>query len=114
MNTNQYLGIFIEEATENLQKLNQSLLQLEANKEDTLLLNRIFRITHTLKGMAATMGFGKMSGLTHAMEDVLHKVKNGALAVDEILVNLLFQILDALEDYLKNIANPGEEGLNEY
>ncbi|NLC68465.1 MAG: chemotaxis protein CheA [Clostridiaceae bacterium] len=114
MNTNQYLGIFIEEATENLQKLNQSLLQLEANKEDTLLLNRIFRITHTLKGMAATMGFGKMSGLTHAMEDVLHKVKNGALAVDEILVNLLFQFLDALEDYLKNIVNSGEEGLNEY
>lgn len=114
MDTNLYLDIFVEEAKENLQNLNQSLLQLEINKEDTLLLNRIFRITHTLKGMSATMGFGRMSKLTHAMEDVLEKVKNGAMVLDDMLINLLFQFLDALEEYLKSIIDSGDEGLNEY
>ena len=87
MDTNQYLNIFVEEATENLQNLNQSLLQLEINKEDNMLLNRIFRITHTLKGMSATMGFGKMSELAHAMEDVLQKVKSGKVVLNEELIN---------------------------
>ena len=59
MDMNQYLDIFVEEAKEHLQQLNTSLLQLKENK-DKAILNEIFRVAHTLKGMAGTMGFVKM------------------------------------------------------
>lgn len=114
METNQYIDIFIEEATENLQNLNQALLELEKNQEDDSILNNIFRIAHTLKGMAGTMGFNKMSKLTHVMEDILQKVRNHELVLDEELIELLFHSLDALDGYVKCIVESGNEGLNEY
>jgi two-component system chemotaxis sensor kinase CheA len=76
MDTNKYLEVFIEEATENLQDLNQALLELENNPEEESNINNIFRIAHTLKGMSATMDFTRMSKLTHKMEDALQEVKN--------------------------------------
>lgn len=113
MNTNKYLEVFIEEATENLQNLNQALLELENNPEEEV-INSIFRIAHTLKGMSATMGFTKMSKLTHRMEDVFQEVRNNKIKLDSDKIDILFNSLDALESYLKNIVNHGFEGEEEY
>lgn len=57
MDTSQYMSMFLEESLDNLQTLNESLLDLEQNPEDTDKVNEIFRVAHTIKGMAATMGF---------------------------------------------------------
>lgn len=51
----QYLGIFVEESREHLQDLNNSLLELEKDPGNISILNEIFRVAHTLKGMAGTM-----------------------------------------------------------
>lgn len=110
MDVNKYIEIFIEEAKEHLQNLNQNLLQLEKNPDDIVVLNEIFRIAHTLKGMAGTMGFSKMATLTHDMEDVLQAIKNGEIKVNSDLVDILFKCLDALEAYLNSIIERGEEG----
>ena len=110
MDKNQYLNIFIEEASENLQNLNQSLLELENNPENISILDSIFRIAHTLKGMSATMGFNRMSGLTHVMEDVLQGIKDGKVKVTEEIINLLFNSFDALDGYVKSIIDTGDEG----
>lgn len=114
MDMNQYLEIFIEESKEHLQGLNQSLLQLEQNPQDSAMLNEIFRAAHTLKGMAGTMGYTKMATLTHHMEDVLHALRNGEMKATTRLIDLLFQCLDALENYVGSITNSGNEGENEY
>ncbi|MCX7922396.1 MAG: chemotaxis protein CheA [Clostridia bacterium] len=114
MDMSQYLEIFIEETKEHLQGLNQSLLQLETNPEDASMLNEIFRVAHTLKGMSGTMGFSKMAKLTHDMENVLHALRNNELKVCTKLVDVLFKCLDALENYLDSIVNTGTEGNNEY
>ena len=113
MDMSQYLEIFIEEAKEHLQGLNQSLLQLEQKPNDKSMLNEIFRAAHTLKGMSATMGYTKMAKLTHDMENVLHSLRNNELKVSTKLIDVLFKCLDALEDYLDNIINKSEEGNNE-
>lgn len=110
MDMSQYLEIFIEESKEHLQNLNESLLQLEKDPNDSSMLNEIFRVAHTLKGMAGTMGFSKMSGLTHDMENVLHALRNNEIKVTTKLIDLLFKCLDALEKYLNNIINFGNEG----
>jgi two-component system chemotaxis sensor kinase CheA len=114
MDMSQYLEIFIDETKEHLQGLNQSLLQLEQNPEDKSVLNEIFRVAHTLKGMSGTMGFSKMAKLTHDMENVLQALRNDQISVTSKLVDLLFKCLDALESYTENIVNSGEEGGNDY
>jgi two-component system, chemotaxis family, sensor kinase CheA len=109
MDTSQYLSMFLEESMDNLQNLNESLLQLEQEPENIDKLNEIFRVAHTIKGMAATMGFNVMAELTHKMEDVLSKFRNGELKVTERVVTVLFQCLDTLETMVNNIT----EGNNE-
>jgi len=69
MEISQYTDIFIEESNEHLQSMNDCLLKLESEPENIELLNEIFRVSHTLKGMAATMGFEQMSKLTHQSAD---------------------------------------------
>jgi two-component system chemotaxis sensor kinase CheA len=114
MDMNQYLEIFIEETKEHLQSLNQSLLQLEQNPEDAAMLNEIFRVAHTLKGMSGTMGYTRMAKLTHQMENVLHAIRSNELKISTKLIDILFKCLDALENYLNCIVNTNNEGSNEY
>lgn len=113
MDMSQYLEIFIEESKEHLESLNQSLLQLEGNPNDMDLINEIFRAAHTLKGMAGTMGFTKMQTLTHDMENVLQALRNSEFKVNSSMIDILFKCLDALEGYLDNVINTGEEGSQE-
>ena len=114
MDMSQYLEIFIDESKEHLQLLNQSLLSLEQNPQDRAVLDEIFRVAHTLKGMSGTMGFSKMTKLTHDMENVLHAIRNGELKINPDLLDLLFKCLDALENYTENVVNTGSEGDNDY
>lgn len=114
MDVSQYLQIFIEESKDNLQTLNENLLNLENNPTDTETLNAIFRVAHTLKGMAGTMGFVKMQKLTHTVENVLSEIRAGNLAVNSNIVDVLFQSLDALENYVEEIVNTSNEGNEEY
>jgi two-component system, chemotaxis family, sensor kinase CheA len=110
MDMNQYLEIFIEESQEHLQSLNQSLLGLETNPKDMQILNEIFRVAHTIKGMAATMGYSKMTNLTHQMENVLDDLRNGKIEVNTFMIDVLFECLDFLENAVNNIASNGNEG----
>ncbi|MFL0269684.1 chemotaxis protein CheW [Candidatus Clostridium radicumherbarum] len=109
MDTTQYLSMFLEESMDNLQNLNESLLLLEQEPENIDKLNEIFRVAHTIKGMAATMGFNVMAELTHKMEDVLSKFRNGELSVTERVVTVLFQCLDTLETMVSNISEGKDE-----
>lgn len=112
MDTSQYLSMFLEESMDNLQVLNESLLELEQNPEDGNKLNEIFRVAHTIKGMAATMGFSEMAELTHKMEDVLSKFREGQLKVTAEVVTVLFKCLDTLELMVDNIAEGIEETID--
>ena len=105
----QYLEIFIEESKEHLQSLNQSLLQLEKTRTTGRCSMRFSGGAHD-KGMAGTMGFNRMSKLTHDMENVLHALRNDELEVTPELVDILFRCFDALENYTANIIETGSEG----
>lgn len=109
MDVSQYLSVFMDECREHLQNLNESLLQLEANPENSSLLDQIFRSAHTLKGASATMGFNNMANLTHTMEDVLSKLRTKELTVTPEIINVLFQALDLLEVLAGSIADGKEE-----
>lgn len=112
MDTSQYMSMFLEESMENLQTLNESLLELEQHPENIDKLNEIFRVAHTIKGMAATMGYSQMAELTHKMEDVLSKFREGKLKVTEKVVTVLFRCLDTLERMVNNITEGVSEELS--
>ena len=113
MDVSQYLEIFLDETTEHLQNLNTQILTLEQEPENMDTINEIFRAAHSLKGMAGTMGYKRMQTLTHDMENVFSEVRNGNIKVKANMIDLLFQCLDALEEYTNNIRETGDEGTND-
>ena len=111
MDVSQYLNVFMDECQEHLQSLNQSLLALEQNPDNPEIINSIFRAAHTLKGASATMGFNKMSNVTHAMEDVLTLLRQNELKVNAEIINTLFEALDLLEVLAQGIREGREEDI---
>jgi two-component system chemotaxis sensor kinase CheA len=107
MDMSQYLGAFLDEAGDNLQRLDDLLLALEKDTTDLDVINEIFRSAHTLKGMSATMGFEKMSGLTHALEDRLDAARKGTHHLDEFDLNLMFSSLDTMQSMVDSIRGGG-------
>ncbi|MCQ2494007.1 MAG: chemotaxis protein CheA [Lachnospiraceae bacterium] len=113
MDVSQYLEIFLDETNEHLQNLNTQILELEQNPEDSDTINEIFRAAHSLKGMAGTMGYKRMQNLTHDMENVFSEVRTGNIKVQPEMIDVLFQCLDALQEYTDNIKNSADEGTND-
>ena len=109
MDMSQYLGAFLDETDDNVQKLDDLLLALEKNMTDMDVINEIFRAAHTLKGMAGTMGFTNMMGLTHAMEDRLDAARKGTRPLTEADMNRLFQGLDTLQEMADAIRGGGND-----
>ncbi|WP_036224412.1 chemotaxis protein CheA [Mesoaciditoga lauensis] len=109
MDMSQYLSVFVDEAKENLQGLNDAILKLESDPNSQDAVNEIFRLMHTLKGSSATMGFSKMSKICHALESHLDKVRSGKRKVTENLVDLLFSGIDMLNEAIENIENGGDD-----
>ena len=109
MDMSQYLGAFLDETDDNVQRLDDFLLALEKNMVDMDVINEIFRAAHTLKGMAGTMGFTNMMGLTHAMEDRLDAARKGTRPLTENDMNLLFKGLDTLQEMADTIRGGGND-----
>lgn len=114
MDMSQYMEIFIDESKEHLQHMNEILLNLEKTPEDLNLINEIFRIAHTIKGMSGTMGFNKVATLTHEMENVLHLVRNKEIPVSSIIIDVIFECFDSLENQITSIENNGVESSSDY
>ena len=91
-----YRDLFFEESDDNLQTLNDSILELEQEPDNIDLINSIFRVAHTLKGMSATMGYDVMTKLTHKMEDMFDLFKTGKMKINTDHISLVFKCLDKL------------------
>lgn len=96
MDLSEYKDLFISEALEHLQTLNQMTLALEQDPDSADALEQIFRSAHTIKGMAATMGYADLSQLAHALEDLLDRVRRNEQAVTPSLIELAFAGVDGL------------------
>ncbi|ENH98217.1 chemotaxis protein CheA [Gracilibacillus halophilus YIM-C55.5] len=105
---NEYLEVFIEESKEHIQSLNDQLMDLENTPTDKDTIGEIFRAAHTLKGMAATMGYQELSDLTHKMENVLDAARNDQLVINSDIIDIIFQAVDELEGMVFDIAEGGD------
>jgi len=100
------LDSFKDEATELIASLNYSLVKLEKNKDDSELIDEIFRLAHSIKSSSALMGFDFLSDIAHNIEDLFGRIRNQELSIEKQLITILLEgsdILDSLlEDYLNN------------
>ncbi|MEJ5252107.1 MAG: chemotaxis protein CheA [Armatimonadota bacterium] len=110
MDTSEYIALFLEEAGEQIDILEQDILQLEQSPSQEI-LNEIFRAAHTLKGSSRAMGFTAMGELTHAMEDVFDALRKGEISVSTEMVNRLFDALDTLKAMRDQIAEGGSSDI---
>lgn len=98
------LKVFMEEATSLLELLDEDIVRLEQQEESDDLLQEIFRAAHTLKGSSGMLGFEAMAHLTHAMEDLLDRVRKKTLAVSPAIIDALLMSLDGLKILCDNIS----------
>jgi len=100
----EMIGAFICETEEQLQLLENNIVELEQNSEKSGVVQELFRVAHTLKGSSATMGFEEMKTLTHEMENVLDRIRNGLLEISGPVIDVLFECLDCLRMLKQDFA----------
>jgi two-component system chemotaxis sensor kinase CheA len=103
MDLSQFKEIFVSESKEHLVALNAALVELEKKPSNKEILNDIFRVAHTLKGMSATMGYEKITKLAHQMEDVLDRLRKGEAEARGNLVDVIFECFDELENLVGEV-----------
>lgn len=102
------LQIFLEEVGELLANTEENLVELEKSPSDTELIQEVFRAMHTIKGGAATLGFQDGVEVTHLMESILDQVRSGAQELTPAMVDVLFLVLDWLEEWKGALEGQGE------
>jgi two-component system, chemotaxis family, sensor kinase CheA len=96
MDLAKYAALFLAESREHLNTCNQMLLEWERTPESRSPVGGLFRAVHTIKGMAATMGYAGVADLAHRLESLLDALRGGRVAVDPAVFQLLFRSVDAL------------------
>lgn len=105
----EILEDFLVEAFELIEQIDHDLVELEANPEDLELLNRIFRVAHTVKGSSSFLNFDILTKLTHHMEDVLNKARHGDLKITPDVMDVVLESVDMMKTILKNIRDSGND-----
>jgi len=108
------LGTFLVEAYENLDKLDRDLLLLEQDAANPRALAQVFRTIHTIKASSGFLGFDKLGGIAHVGENLLHRLREGDLVLDEARTTVLLRTGDAIREILECVEQTGEEGDGSY
>ena len=109
----EIVGEFLVESYENLDRYDQDLLSLERDPRDAEALGSIFRTIHTLKGTCGFFGFARLEALAHVAENLLGRLREGELAVDEGIASVLLATGDEIRAMLADIETTGDEGPDE-
>ena len=116
MDMSKYKTLFLTEAREHLQGINDCILVLENETESSESINELFRHAHSIKGMSASMGYGAISQLSHRMEDLMDHVRKGQVSITSAVVDILLEGIDSLAGMVDAIESdrPAQEVNEEY
>jgi len=107
----KYLELFFQEVAELLTLLNQRILELEKDYSNSEAIDEIFRITHTIKGNSAAMGFDLTKTLAHALEDVFDLIRRDKLEFNSEIADIVFEGVDYLDKIITELKKTGNETL---
>ncbi|HCW06315.1 MAG TPA: chemotaxis protein CheA [Cytophagales bacterium] len=104
----EYKEIFLAEAMSNFEEINRLLTNLEKDAKEKNTIHSLFRITHTLKGNAAGMGFQGIAELAHVLEDLFGEVRDGRISLDTNLFTSIYKAVDILGDLINAVKDKSE------
>ena len=99
----EILEDFLIEAFELIEQLDIDLVKLEHNPSDPELLNKIFRVAHTIKGSSSFLGFDTLTYLTHNMEDVLNKARHKEIIITPDIMDVILRSTSLMKELLSHI-----------
>jgi two-component system chemotaxis sensor kinase CheA len=105
----ELLEDFLVEAFEMIEEMDQDLVELESNPDDLELLNKIFRVAHTIKGSGSFLNLDKLTYLTHHMETLLDKARKGEVAITPEIMDVTLESVDAMKGILEYIRDNGDD-----
>ncbi len=100
---------FLAESKENLDRLDQEFVELEENPQNEDLIKSIFRTIHTIKGTAGFFGFTTLEGIAHFGEDILSKLRDKVIGVNEEITTMLLKAVDHIKAILASLESTGKE-----
>jgi two-component system chemotaxis sensor kinase CheA len=101
---------FLVESHENLDQLDHDLVELEQDPTSRALLSSIFRTIHTIKGTSGFLAFSQLESITHVGENLLSRLRDGALVLTPDMTSALLAMVDAVRAVLRQIEETGAEG----
>jgi len=104
----KYQKLFLEEATEHLAEISRALLELEKDTSSAESIDTIFRMAHSIKSMAASLGYDSVSELAHVLEDRLGEIRSAGRISGADELSLLFKGLEGLECMVETVRESGE------
>ncbi len=109
----EILQDFLVESFELIEQLDQDLVELESTPDDLDLLNRIFRVAHTVKGASSFLNFDVLTHLTHHMENILNMARHGDLRINAEIMDVILESVDLMKGLLEQIRDSGsDQGLD--
>ncbi len=113
--SNRFQEIFIEEANDLINQLEEKLLQLESEPEDDKLIDNVFRIMHTLKGNSNMFGFDNMGDITHHLENIYEEIRSGNLKINREILDITLQCIDHFRNLIEDpgLSDPANKDVQE-
>ena len=108
LDLDKYRTLFLEEATEHLSEISRALLELEKDDAHADSIDLIFRMAHSIKSMAASLGFDSISDVSHSLEDRMEKIRSASRVANAEELQLLFVGLEGLEQMVEVVRSTGE------
>ncbi|MDQ1298637.1 MAG: two-component system, chemotaxis family, sensor kinase CheA [Campylobacterota bacterium] len=109
----EILQDFLVESFELIEQLDQDLVELETRPDDLDLLNRIFRVAHTIKGASSFLNFDTLTHLTHHMENILNLARHGDIVIDAGVMDVILESIDLMKALLARIRDTrSDDGLD--
>ena len=112
MDLSKYAALFLTESREHLNACNRSLLEWEQAPAAVEPVDRLFRAIHTIKGMAATMGYADVARLAHGAENLLEALRHGRVPAGPGVFQLLFRAVDSLGAAVETAAAGREQDID--
>ncbi|HEY6873762.1 MAG TPA: chemotaxis protein CheA [Geobacteraceae bacterium] len=110
MDMSQYRELFLSETREHLRTFNELIVALEGDADDRDKIDSLFRMAHSIKGMAASMEYGEIAELAHKIEDLMDKVRKKLLTFEPAMADLLLEGADLLEGLVDDVATGAAGG----
>jgi len=108
MDMAKYRQVFLEESTEHLAEMSSALLKLEKDPADGEAIDMIFRMAHSIKGMAASLDYDSVTQVSHGLEDRMQEIRRAGRVADAAELGVLFRGLECLESMVAVIRETGK------